>query len=89
MYDSHCFSQTIIVAAYPSKPQLVVRYAVPAALSLLSDSKGDTRTASTALLMTLARLMGPLLLDYSGNLNPQQQQRVSDAVAACQGVRGF
>ncbi|MEW5315874.1 MAG: hypothetical protein WDW38_007274 [Sanguina aurantia] len=81
--------QTIIVAAYPSKPQLVVRYAVPAALSLLSDSKGDTRTASTALLMTLARLMGPLLLDYSGNLNPQQQQRVSDAVAACQGVRGF
>ncbi|MEW5296966.1 MAG: hypothetical protein WDW36_000208 [Sanguina aurantia] len=80
--------QAIIVAAYPSKPQLVARYAVPAALSLLGDSRGDTRAASTALLTTLARLMGPPLLDHSGNLSPQQQQRVSDAVAACQGGRG-
>ena len=73
-------------ALYGSKPQLVARYAVPAAFALLNDSKGgEAKAAANALLGALARLMGPALLDQAGGLNAVAQQRVADAVAAASG----
>ncbi|KAG2439615.1 hypothetical protein HXX76_004967 [Chlamydomonas incerta] len=69
-----------------SKPQLVARYAVPAAFALLNDSKGgEAKAAANALLGALARMMGPALLEQAGGLNAVAQQRVADAVAAASG----
>lgn len=62
-------------------PQLVVKYAVPAAMSLLNDSKGETKASSAQLLAALARLMGDGLLDCAASLPIPLQQRVSDAVS--------
>lgn len=72
----------IVNALYPAKPQLVVRYAVPAAFALLNDGRGDGKAAANALLAALARLMGPALMDHAVALQPALQQRVSEAVAA-------
>ncbi|KAG2432395.1 hypothetical protein HYH02_012966 [Chlamydomonas schloesseri] len=73
-------------ALYGSKPQLVARYAVPAAFALLNDSKGgEAKAAANALLSALARMMGPALLEQAGGLNAVAQQRVADAVAVATG----
>jgi len=71
---------SIIHAAYPAKPSLVVRYALPAALSLLNDGKGDSKAAATALLTALAQHMGTGLLVHAEGLNPALQQKVVDVV---------
>ena len=63
----------------PTAPQMVVKYAIPAAFSLLNDNKGETKAASMQLLTTLARLMGPTLLDHTSALNPLARQKVMDA----------
>ncbi|KAG2502218.1 hypothetical protein HYH03_000704 [Edaphochlamys debaryana] len=75
----------IINPLYPAKPQLVTRYAVPAAFALLTDSKGETKAAANQLLGALARLMGPALMEQAGSLNAVAQQRVADAVAQATG----
>uniref|UniRef100_A0A7S3QX62 TOG domain-containing protein n=1 Tax=Dunaliella tertiolecta TaxID=3047 RepID=A0A7S3QX62_DUNTE len=68
-------------ALWPVRPTLVLKHALPAAFSLLNDTKGDGRTAANTLLMGLARFMGPQLLEHAVGLQPVLQQRVSDAVA--------
>ncbi|KAG1676614.1 hypothetical protein FOA52_008743 [Chlamydomonas sp. UWO 241] len=72
----------IIVALYPTRPQLVVKYAVPAAMSLVNDTKGGTevKAAANVLLTALARAMGPGLMDHTASMSPALQQRVADAV---------
>eukprot|EP00798_Chlamydomonas_sp_ICE-L_P017055 gene17055-23350_t len=74
--------QVIITSLYPMKPNLVVKYAIPAAFSLLKDSRGESKQASTQLLTTLASLMGPTLNDHASTLQPAAQQRVAEAVSA-------
>ncbi|KXZ45846.1 hypothetical protein GPECTOR_50g640 [Gonium pectorale] len=77
----------IVERLHPSKPQLVARYAVPAAFALLNDGRGgEGKAAANALLTALARLMGPALMDQAGSLNAVAQQRVADAVAAATGL---
>eukprot|EP00195_Chlamydomonas_chlamydogama_P001663 CAMPEP_0202916712 /NCGR_PEP_ID=MMETSP1392-20130828/69262_1 /ASSEMBLY_ACC=CAM_ASM_000868 /TAXON_ID=225041 /ORGANISM="Chlamydomonas chlamydogama, Strain SAG 11-48b" /LENGTH=1484 /DNA_ID=CAMNT_0049609237 /DNA_START=160 /DNA_END=4614 /DNA_ORIENTATION=+ len=78
--------QSIINAVYAVRPQLVVKYAVPAAFSLANDSKGgaESKSASTALLTTLAKLMGQSLVDQAATMPQVVQQRVSDVVLAVQ-----
>ncbi|EFJ52893.1 hypothetical protein VOLCADRAFT_86333 [Volvox carteri f. nagariensis] len=74
----------IVGALYVSKPQLVARYAVPAAFALLNDGRGgpEAKAAAGVLLAGLARLMGPALLEQASSLSAVAQQRVADAVAA-------
>jgi len=76
--------EPVIAALYPARPQLVVKYAVPAAVALANDAKGgaEVRAASNALLTALARSMGPHLLDHTETLAPAVHQRVADAVAS-------
>lgn len=81
---AHAVEKLVVIAnaLYPSKPQLVVKYAVPAAFALLNDARGEGKLAASALLMALARLMGPALLEQAAQLSPVLQQRVADAVNA-------
>lgn len=44
----------IVMALHPVKPHLVAKYAVPAALSLLNEGKGESKAAGGQLLGTLA-----------------------------------
>ena len=73
----------IIHALYPSRPQLVIKYVVPAALSVANDTKGgaEAKAAATQLLGALVRAMGPALLDHLGSLTPMLQARVQDMVS--------
>ncbi|KAF5833407.1 hypothetical protein DUNSADRAFT_10276 [Dunaliella salina] len=73
--------QVLARALWPARPTLVLKHALPAAFSLLNDTKGDGRAAANTLLMGLARLMGPQLQEHASGLQPVLQQRVSDAVA--------
>ncbi|GFR42338.1 hypothetical protein Agub_g3246 [Astrephomene gubernaculifera] len=76
----------IVNGLYGTKPQLVTRYAVPAAFALLNDSRGgEAKAAANALLGALARLMGPALLEQATSLNGVAQQKVAEAVAAATG----
>ncbi len=77
----------IVHSLYGSKPQLVVRYAVPAAFALLNDGRGEGKAAANALLTALARCMGTALIDQAATLNTVAQQRVADAVSAAMGHR--
>jgi hypothetical protein len=63
--------------------QLVVKYAVPAALSMANDVKGgaEIKAAATQLLAALARNMRHQLLEHTTNLSPAVQQRFAEAVA--------
>jgi hypothetical protein len=66
----------IVLASYASKPQLVTKYAIPAAFALLPDAKGDVKVAAQQLLSTLATLMGTTLLETASNLSPANQQKL-------------
>ncbi|GLC41052.1 hypothetical protein PLESTB_000948600 [Pleodorina starrii] len=75
---------SVVGALHGSKPQLVSRYAVPAAFALLNDGRGgvEVKAAAGVLLAGLARLLGGALLEQASSLNAVAQQRVMDAVAA-------
>lgn len=78
--------EVIIDAIYLTRPQLVHRYAVPAAISLANDNKGgtETKTAATRLLSALARNMGPQLLECTPGASLVVKQRLVEIVAAVQ-----
>jgi hypothetical protein len=79
---------SVVFALHSSKPHLVAKYAVPAALSLLNDAKGESKAAAGQLLGTLAALMGPALLEHATSLAPPLQRRVNDCVRAAQQASG-
>ncbi len=74
--------EAVIDAVYPSKPQLVVRYALPAALAIANDGKGgsEVKTAANQLLLALSRNMGQALVDHAATLPAALQQRVLDVI---------
>ncbi|GAX73544.1 hypothetical protein CEUSTIGMA_g995.t1 [Chlamydomonas eustigma] len=76
--------ESVIDAVYPTKPQLVVRYALPAAVAIANDTKGgaEVRAAANQLLGALSRNMGRALVDHVSTLPASLQQRVLDAIAA-------
>ena len=76
--------EAVIDALYPAKPQLVVKYALPAALALANDTKGGTevKAAANQLLAALGRNMGQALVDHAATLPAALQQRVMDVVLA-------
>lgn len=74
--------QALIPALWPGRPQLVTKHVVPAAFSLLNDTKGDGKAAAQALLGSLAQQMGPQLLEQAANLQPHLQAKVAEAVSA-------
>ncbi len=82
--------EVVIDALYPSKPQLVVKYVLPAALSIANDTKGgaEVKAAANQLLAALGRNMGQALLDHAATLPAALQQRVIDAVAGGGGGGG-
>ncbi len=76
--------EAVIDALYPSKPQLVVKYALPAALSIANDTKGgaEVKAAANQLLAALGRNMGQALMDHAATLPAALQQRVMDAICS-------
>jgi hypothetical protein len=79
----------IVMASYPSKPQLVSKYAVPAAFALLPDARGEVKAAAQQLLATLASLMGPALLETASNLSPANQQKLIELLSPGGSSRRF
>jgi len=63
-------------------PQLVTKYALPAALSIANDTKGgaEVKQAANQLLAALGRNMGQALVDHALTLPAALQQRVLDVI---------
>lgn len=76
--------QGIVPMVWPTKPNLVVKHVVPAALALLNDNRGESRLSGGQLLNCLAQYMGTSLLNHCSNLSMPLQQKVKDIV---QGAR--
>mmetsp|Transcript_14978 Transcript_14978/g.20666 ORF Transcript_14978/g.20666 Transcript_14978/m.20666 type:complete len:318 (+) Transcript_14978:2-955(+) len=72
---------TITPEVYLIRPQLVVKYVLPAAFSLLNETKGEIRTANIRLLQALWKTMGPSLQDHTQTLSASLQQRFNEAIA--------
>jgi hypothetical protein len=43
----HCIKQVCALRLWPTRPQLVVKHAVPAAFSMLNDAKGESKTVGS------------------------------------------
>lgn len=68
------------------QPQLVLRHAVPAALTLALDARGEPKTAVVQLLGALAQLLGlPALLSQAAAAGPAVEERVRELLPGCGG----
>lgn len=55
----------LATSLYPSKPQLVVKHALPTAFRLLEDNRADLRMGTVQLLRVLHVLLGPTLFEHA------------------------
>lgn len=78
--------ESIIAALAPAKPQLVIKYALPAAACLFNDTKGgaDTKAALSRLLSALVKHLGSQLLEQPGMMSTALQQRVAELLGVAQ-----
>ena len=65
---------------YPSKPQLVVKHALPTAFRLLEDNRADLRTGTVQLLRMLHVLLGPQLFEHAQRAPSAVQSRLADVI---------
>ena len=65
---------------YPSKPQLVMKHALPAAFRLLEDNRADLRTGTVQLLRMLHVLLGPQLFEHAQRAPSAVQSRLADVI---------
>ncbi|RKO88966.1 armadillo-type protein [Blyttiomyces helicus] len=70
---------SVVTSVYPSKPSIVIKYALPASLKLLGDNKGDTKNSNAKLVQTLYALMGQeLFFENAGKISADNQRRLSE-----------
>ena len=65
---------------YPSRPQLVVKHALPTAFRLLEDNRADLRTGTVQLLRMLHVLLGPTLFDHAQRAPSAVQSRLAEVI---------
>jgi len=73
---------TMVPEVYSMNHTLLVKYVLPAAFSLLSETKGEIRSANSRLLKALHRTMGSKLREHTGNLSAALMQRLEDLLAS-------
>jgi len=72
---------SLAAATHASKPNLVLKHALPVAFKLLDDNRTDLRAATAALVNTLHGLVGDAMLEHAGRQSQLVQQRLREAVA--------
>ena len=70
----------LITSLYSSRPQLVVKHAVPTAFRLLEDNRADLRTGTVQLLRTLHVLLGPALFEHAQRAPSSVQARLAEVL---------
>jgi len=65
---------------YPSKPQLVIKHALPTAFRLLEDNRADLKSHTSQLVRTLHTLLGPVLLEHAQRAPPSVQTRLAENI---------
>ncbi|KAI9095209.1 armadillo-type protein [Phlyctochytrium arcticum] len=71
----------LVQSLYLSKPTAVTKYAIPTALRMLSESKGDIKLNNTKLLQGLFQLMGPAMYEHMGHLSPSVASKINKIVS--------
>jgi hypothetical protein len=68
---------------HPTRPQLVLRHAVPASFALLHEARADMRASNARLMAALAALLGPAALQeqVAALPSPTSQQRAKELLA--------
>ena len=67
-------------SVYTSKPQLVIKHAVPTAFRLLEDNRADLRPGTVQLLRVLYVLLGQSLLDQAQKTPAAVQTRLNELI---------
>jgi len=67
-------------SVYTSKPQLVIKHAVPTAFRLLEDNRADLRPGTVQLLRVLHVLLGQSLLDQAQKTPAAVQTRLNELI---------
>ncbi|KAJ3292992.1 hypothetical protein HK104_004837 [Borealophlyctis nickersoniae] len=66
----------VVNSVYPVKPHVVIKYAIPASLKLLGESKGDIKNSNARLLQGLYALMGSSLMEHTGHMTSATQNKL-------------
>jgi len=74
--------QGIVEDVYARRPHLVVKHVVPAAFTVLGDSKVDVKSANQELIATLHRVLGNDLTTAAANLSQPLRQRLDMVLGA-------
>ena len=74
--------QGIVEDVYSRRPHLVIKHVVPAAFTLLGDSKVDVKSANQELIATLHRVLGKDLTTAAANLSQPLRQRLDVVLGA-------